>query len=369
DEDRGRRCFCFIRSFLIDKNLSDSFSNFLAKQDLGGRWLPEIPEAMFVFSGEIPWCDSFANNGLTKMSFLTKEIPTKIMKKMCKKTKIYGFLFLSIIISFTIYPSFSKVFTLFAVEQDNSIESFEPKTSANEIIIITPENITYIDPMSGYYPATYGFESDDDGSDPVGWNVFEGAGYVNVKDEMNNHKNVIEMYDNDGGNHDELHNVFSLQTYGTIELWVMSDDVTDPLSIRLLDDTATSVWGDGIGWVQFWQDNIRYQDNTSTYNVKTVYDNTWYHIKIEFECTTGNYQGLAQDTWRFYVDGEQFGDFGFLNDISNVTQLYVFTRGADLNYRYYIDAVGFSWDSEYIIGDNAQEGLLLSFNTFFTPDW
>lgn len=35
-----------------------------------------------------------------------------------------------------------------------------PKTSAGEITIVTPENKTYTQPDSGYYPTTYGFEND-----------------------------------------------------------------------------------------------------------------------------------------------------------------------------------------------------------------
>jgi len=276
---------------------------------------------------------------------------------------------LVIIISSTVYPGLLNITSL-ALKKETSNKSIEPKTSANEITIITPENKTYTEPMSGYYPASSGFENDADGSDPVGWDVFEGAGYVNVKDEMLTHKKVVEMYDNTGANHDELHNSFSLQTNGTVEFWMLADDVSEALSIRLMDDTATDVWGPAIGWIQIYQDYIRYYDDTLTYyNVKSITDNTWYHVKIEFECSTGNYKGLAQDTWRFYVDGEQFGDFGFQNNIDNVTQIYIFTRGANYNYWCYIDAVGYSWDFAYDIGDNALEGLLLSFENSTTLDW
>ena len=224
--------------------------------------------------------------------------------------------------------------------------------------------------MSGYYPATYGFENDDDGSAPTGWDVFEGAGSVNVMNEMNDHKKVVELYDNTNANHDELHDSFSLQTSGTIEFWVLSDDVAQTFSIILLDDTATGVWGNGIGWLQIYQNKFRYEDTSGWHDTtKTLYDNTWYHVEVEFECTTGNYHGLSQDTWRFYIDGEQFGDFSFAHNINNVSQVYFATRGADNNYRCYVDAVGYSWDSAYTIDDNAQEGILLSFNTVFAPDW
>ena len=35
----------------------------------------------------------------------------------------------------------------------------------------------------------------------------------------------------------------------------------------------------------------------------------------------------------------------------------------------YIDAVGYSWDSEYIIGDNLNEGMLISFNNNTNLEW
>ena len=46
-------------------------------------------------------------------------------------------------------------------------EETSPRSSANEITITTPENITYTEPMSGYYPALYGFENDFDGNNPT----------------------------------------------------------------------------------------------------------------------------------------------------------------------------------------------------------
>jgi len=287
-----------------------------------------------------------------------------------KKSASYFVIFLIIIISFMFYPISSSILAQFAGKQDRLIESLDPKTNANEITVNTPENKTYAAPMSGYYPSTYGFESDNDGSDPAGWDVFEGAGYVNVKNEMFNHKKVIEMYDNTNANHDELHNSFTPQTYGTVEFWVLSDTAIRTFSTILLDDTATSVWGNGIGWLQVWGGTFRYEDSTGLHDTtKILSDNTWYHVEIAFECTTGSYRGLSQDTWRIVIDGEQFGDFTFSDNVDNVSQVYFATRGADNNYRYYVDAVGYSWDPAYSIDDNAQEGLMLSFETGFTPDW
>lgn len=224
---------------------------------------------------------------------------------------------------------------------------------AGEIHSISLENKIHTGAVGGDYPGTFSFDNDDVGSNPTGFNVREGAGYVNVIDAKGGHTKVVEMYDGVNNDHTELHNTFQLQTSGTVEFWILDEDVSDTFSIRLLDDTATSVWGDGIGWIQIWQDTLRYLDNIDwQVTPKVISDNTWYHIKIEFECTSGNYYGLTQDTWRFYVNGEVFGDYSFLNDINNITQIYFFQRGADMLYKCFVDAIGYSWDSNYDIGDN-----------------
>jgi hypothetical protein len=80
DEMRGRKLFCFIRSFLVANQDADSFLNHLSHQDLGGRWLPEKPKVIYTFAGEIPWCTTFPNNGLCEISFVTKEETVKVNK-------------------------------------------------------------------------------------------------------------------------------------------------------------------------------------------------------------------------------------------------------------------------------------------------
>ena len=254
---------------------------------------------------------------------------------------------------------------------DNNSDSINlPKTSGDEITIETPENKTYITPMSGFYPGTYSFEDDDDGSNPNGFTVDEVGGQVNVKDNIAGHDKVVEIYDTSSAYEPELRNSFPTQTNGTVEFWMMSDDVTYATYFRLMDDSATSLYTPGIGRVALDENKIRYIDDIGWHDTsKIIYDNTWYHVKIEFECTSGNYRGLAQYEWRFYIDGEVFGDFGFEYNINNVSQAYFFTYWGDSNYRCYIDAIGYSWDPSYTNGSNLNEGLLLSYSNSINLDW
>lgn len=86
DEKRGRKMFCFIRSFLVPKRDVERFLYYLSRQDLGGRWLPEKPEVNYTFAGEIPWCDTFPVNGVTEFSFVTNE---ERVKKQQTQEELY----------------------------------------------------------------------------------------------------------------------------------------------------------------------------------------------------------------------------------------------------------------------------------------
>ncbi|MFX1553763.1 MAG: Ser-Thr-rich GPI-anchored membrane family protein [Promethearchaeota archaeon] len=69
------------------------------------------------------------------------------------------------------------------------------KLSNSDIAIITPENKTYIESMSGYYPATFGFENDEDHSDPNGWIIFNENPEAEVISKLYGHNKVLRFYD------------------------------------------------------------------------------------------------------------------------------------------------------------------------------
>ena len=62
---------------------------------------------------------------------------------------------------------------------------------------------------------------------------------------------------------------------------------------------------------------LQYEDAEGWHNIRFMENNRWYHFRIEFECTDGEYRGLSQYSWRLFVDGIKYGDFDFTK---NVTQ-------------------------------------------------
>jgi hypothetical protein len=69
DLEAKRSRFIFPRGLLVSRNEASKLAKCLKSQNLGGRWLPDIPEDYYTFAGEIPWCETFPQNGTIEMEF------------------------------------------------------------------------------------------------------------------------------------------------------------------------------------------------------------------------------------------------------------------------------------------------------------
>jgi len=251
--------------------------------------------------------------------------------------------------------------------------NYEPPADIN---IITPENIVYNEPMSGYYPATYGFENDIDGNNPDEWMISEPSGTsIQVENEYNGHKKVLSI--NDWGSSVESYTSYSSSsqiTQGTIEFWFCAAGTSTPRTIDFRGGNGNIHGATGNTNSAF---NIYFDSNTmvvrngSNNMIANYIANQWYHIRIDFECTNGGYYGLNQYETKYYVDGENKGIFNFWNikDYIEEISFESWGWGCQTNEKVYFDDVGFSWDPNYNIGDNLNESLLLSYDSIPTLDW
>lgn len=80
DKNLQRNSFCFIRSFLVDRQLSELFTKHLSKENFGGSRLPETPSVIYTFAGEIPWCEVFPKNGMYEFPFVVGKEKKKVIK-------------------------------------------------------------------------------------------------------------------------------------------------------------------------------------------------------------------------------------------------------------------------------------------------
>ena len=230
-----------------------------------------------------------------------------------------------------------------------------PKLSAGEIDIITPENKTYTKAMSGYYPATYGFENDADGNLPSSWLAWP-EGNLKVIGEKDGHKKIVEGYTQKSPVQNfGMINDFKNQTSGTIEFWIQSSVGSYFLMLtRDVADTASAF--------TIFQNKFQYYDGTF-HEVMSWTANTWYHIKLVIDCES--------DTYDIYINNvlmKENAPFQFNVDKINRFRIYSCTESGSQGYLW-VDAIGYSWDPNYYIGDNLEEGLLLSYENSTNLDW
>ena len=249
-------------------------------------------------------------------------------------------------------------------------ENDQIKSSNGEITLNTPENKTYVAPSSGYYPATYGFDNDNAGDKPEDWVIeHESGGNLDVLGELYGHEKVLRIRDTSMSNTIVLHQSFNDNIIsGTIEFWMCTrysynfQDTIHPTIIQIGDEKAGDV-GLHACVIYFGMNG-----NISVYNGDVLQDvftnlliNHWYHIKIQFDCS---------DDWYLWVNGIQtdLSGYNFRGSPSSMTQFRIVTGGFDTPISF-IDAIGYSWDPKYNVGDNLHEGLFIDYETTASLVW
>lgn len=273
------------------------------------------------------------------------------MVKILKKDKILSIALLGLLLISLALPLIEPY-----IITEKEVQELDPKTQANQISIVNPENRTYSVPMNGYYPGTCGFEEEADGNNPEGWEIYEGGGTINTISEYNGHKKVIELYDSQATNV-RLSQVFP-QESGTVELWWSMDDVTDQCDFWLSSDTNNLRFR-----VQIIFDKFRWYDGDNHDVGLSASDSQWYHIRVDFDFGAG--------IWDLWIDGVKYSGtgYGMHSSTLNFDGIDFRTSTSAGDYRSYIDAIGYSWDPSYSVGDNENEGLLVSYANTPTLDW
>ncbi|KKN01864.1 hypothetical protein LCGC14_1123460, partial [marine sediment metagenome] len=205
---------------------------------------------------------------------------------------------------------------------------------------------------SGVYPATYSFEDDTDGGNPAGWTLGETGGTVNVIAEKDNHKKVLELYDDDIVNSVYAKNTWTIQSDGTIEFWWAwhGDDLNaqkDFMMAYFKEDGSAKVF---VIFNYYWARPGTIQVQEVGGYVPVVMDlpaDIFHHIKLEFDDTAN----MVEIT----VNGVSYGDFEYRYDTTvGLTEVSFESRttSAATPAYHWLDAIGYSWDTDYNIGDN-----------------
>jgi len=188
------------------------------------------------------------------------------------------------------------------------------------------------------YPATYNFKDDAVGTTGTSIGFIDSlhgtTPTLSIEAEFNEHKKILKMENG------RASNSFTTINSGTIEFWSKINDNSINVAVILLEDS------DEILLLKMcnYDGKFEYKDDGGTYvEVDDVLADVWYHHKVII---------YSDKTFDWYINGikkvnGQNLTLDFTNGI-NKLQLYSSAAGHVL----YIDAVGYSWDPDYFVGDN-----------------
>ena len=272
--------------------------------------------------------------------------------------------YIIIVISFTILIS-TIYYPLNKIDNksntNNNTKQEYPNLSSNEILIDSPLNFTYTEPMSGYYPGSIGFEDDFIGTIPDNWwyHIPDSGSFYKVVSEWQGHKYVYEIRKNGGSQKVSTSvNFTSAASAGSVDFWLYKDTDSniDPSRINLEDgyevNYFTFGFEEGTLYIGTWQDKQQIFPNAFSKNM-------WHYVRVDFNFSLG-WQVQVDDT--IYGEGYQFNTYvGTPTQVMNF-QIESIWSGCNPNYGTWVDAIGNSWDPNYSVGNNLHEGLLLGYN-------
>lgn len=217
-------------------------------------------------------------------------------------------------------------------------------------------NFDYEKEITELYNATYSFTDDTIGGYPSGWIYNEGASTeIQIEVGKENHSKTVSL--NDWGSSTcYIERTFdSAQTYGTIEFWFLAEGN----SANRIQDVRFG-WGTLVDTTTAWR--LVFDTNTFTLYHSggtsqiggTFEANKWYHIKFTFDCTSGGYDGNGLRGVRPYINGYKYPSYTFWYSTDSLIKMRCTTWGGTctVDEKIHYDAFGYSWDSNYIIGNN-----------------
>ncbi|MHA1325157.1 MAG: hypothetical protein ACTSRL_20385, partial [Candidatus Helarchaeota archaeon] len=204
------------------------------------------------------------------------------------------------------------------------------------------------------YNAEHSFDGDE-GGHPSGWNIIaEGSGthikVIPMKDDSygQRHDTVLELYDGDGFNWFDMNDYFGDRSTGTIEFWIMHDggsvDYKDKIYLGLNDNGTRAITFvfSGTG------DDLVYIMETGATIWSGFSPDTWYHIRIDFNCYT--------DTFSFYVNKIQKTGGVFPNRVTAIDSLSIDSGtsgsvfgGSEGGSTFWLDSIDYSWSPGYFL--------------------
>lgn len=207
--------------------------------------------------------------------------------------------------------------------------------------------------LVNFSDTTYSFTDDDDAGHPVDWVVSEGdSTSIEVVSEKEGRTKVVEINDW-GGYTCSMYNIIDAKAYGSVSFWWLFSGT----SANRKQDFELSSGGIGNpdNIIQLYCDTNDLYINGGILIKSNLPTNVWFFIRIDFESTANGYMGLAENYFRIGVNGENHTDTAFWYNKDTIDRIVFETWGAScmVDEPLYVDAIGYSWDENYEMGDES----------------
>lgn len=235
-----------------------------------------------------------------------------------------------------------------------SLLGFNPDLGENEILF--SGSYSYGEIITIYYPDLLelftSFYVENVTSSPevveINWLklVRVGKGIEIIKD-VHNHGKIVKMEFGTFNQFCGMQQNFAAQDYGTVEFWYKTPNTRIGGKIYSISENFGVIQKDG-KWFVDGEDITEVQYG----NVPEPINNTWHHVRIDWkgQFVVQEYppnRPLAWREFRVYVDGYASDEFLMPSGIDDMSSINFETNGT-----VYLDAISYSWDSEYDVGDN-----------------
>ena len=223
------------------------------------------------------------------------------------------------------------------------------------------DNTIFTPSMIDNFPATYSFYKQPVFTSELDIDFIDGessTGTLNINAKSGDHRKTI--YFNPALDWQNFYNEFDNQENGTIEFWLKKIDSATTLqfTLRLEGDAVFELSFDPAG------DILHYTTLAGQTDIGDFSANTWYHYKIIFDCFK-EYVYIYQNNVLIGGGILKFREW----DVESYTYINRLYFGAhndnDLGeLEFHIDAIGYSFDNRYLIGDNLNDNFYLGYENF-----
>ncbi|NVM54950.1 MAG: hypothetical protein HWN66_14695, partial [Candidatus Helarchaeota archaeon] len=229
--------------------------------------------------------------------------------------------------------NFSRSFTIEIPSDAPPKEVFWNTTSEFQNYVETNCTIGIDNLTGGLVNIAYDFTEDDNGDDPADWTTIESSeDDIEVIQEIDGHSKVVKIYCPSGSQN--IDNEFANAATGTIEFWLRTSNATQASFVFIRDWVLADSIMFGIYSDYFYYASNAYPEGTP---IIMAYNNTWYHIRIQWNCSSG---------WYVWINRTQYGEYDFYGSPTAMDDI-MFYDGDDGGHTFYVDAVDYSWSSGY----------------------